>query len=288
MSQPLNVSRAWQILERVREVSPLIHGVTNQVVMNFTANVLYAVGASPLMSHAPEEAAELAATRANLLVNIGTLTTPWLEDVRSILRAEMELKRSRPRAVLDPVGAGFTRFRTDAARELLATGAFGVLRGNAFEVMKLAGESARGQGVDSGESSLDAAGAARRLAAEYQMVVAVSGVVDFVTDGRREIWLRTGHPLLTRVTGTGCALNAVIAATTAVDDDPLHATAAALAAFGAAAMRAAESPPEEPGPGQFAVGFLDALTGLKQADLEKSWHVEHHPVAPHDSAGAAR
>lgn len=260
--------RAGGLLARVREKKPLVHCVTNQVVMNFTANTLYALGASPLMSHAPEEAVELARLRGNLLVNIGTLTAPWLEDVRRIVAAETVMgHRGQRRAVLDPVGAGATRFRTDAATELLRTGAFRVLRGNAFEVMSLAGQSARGQGVESFEESAMARAAARDLARRFGLVVAVSGAVDLVTDGERELRLANGHPYFTLVTGAGCALNAVIAAMVSAageEGDALEAVAAGLAVFNIAGEKAAE---RSPGPGSFALNFLDDLTRLGADDL---------------------
>lgn len=267
-------SEAWAsqtsaALARVREKKPLVHCVTNQVVMNFTANTLYALGASPLMSHAPEEAVELARLRGNLLINIGTLTAPWLEDVRRILAAETVIGHRR--AVLDPVGAGATRFRTEAALELLGTGAFRVLRGNAFEVMSLTGQSARGRGVESFEESTVALAAARDLARKHAIVVAVSGAVDLVTDGERVIQLRNGHPYLTMVTGAGCALNAVIAALMSVTDDALLATAHGVALFNIAGEIAAR---KSSGPGTFAVQFIDTLANLTPADISETLNVE--------------
>lgn len=267
-------SQTSDALARVRERKPLIHCVTNQVVMNFTANTLYALGASPLMSHAPEEAEELARLRAGLLINIGTLTAPWLDDVRRILAAEVAMGSRR--AVLDPVGAGATHFRTEAALELLATGAFRVLRGNAFEILSLGGESARGQGVESFEESDAALHAARTLAQKHALVVAVSGAVDLVTDGERVVELRNGHSYFTKVTGAGCALNAVIAAMTSVTEDPWLATAEGIAVFNLAGEIAAR---ESAGPGSFAVRFLDALANLSPAEIARGLRAElkfHH------------
>lgn len=267
--RPFTPQVVFDLLEKVRERKPLVHCVTNQVVMNFTANTLYALGASPLMSHAPEEATELSNIRANLLINIGTLTGPWVEDVHQILQAE--LKTGKKLAVLDPVGAGATAFRTNTAHEFLKTGAFRALRGNAFEIMALTGESARGQGVESFDEATVAKHAACALAAQHGLIVAVSGPTDLVTDGHRILILKNGHPLFTKVTGAGCALNAVIAAFIAVSDDAFIGTAAAIAVFNVAGEISAS---QASGPGSFATAFLDRLSHLHKADLDETLRAE--------------
>lgn len=254
-------------LQNVRERKPLIHCVTNQVVMNWTANVLYALGASPLMSHAPEESSDLAKIRQGLVVNIGTLTHSWLQDLKQIVSDEKKQRGDSPVAILDPVGAGATVFRTENARDLLASGAFRILRGNAFEIMSVAGEKARGSGVDSLEASGQALAAAQSLAQEHDLIVVVSGATDWVTDGKRLLSLNNGTPLLTQVTGTGCSLNAVIAAFVAVAEptEYFSAVAAAVSVFNIAGEKAATT---AKGPGSFAVQFLDELTNLEPRHLD--------------------
>lgn len=278
----------------VRKRRPLVHCVTNQVVMNFTANVLYAAGASPLMSQAPEEGAELAALRSSLLINIGTLTQDWVLDVEKLLEQEKDFLESNHhprRAILDPVGAGASKFRTETALKFLGTGVFAFLRGNAFEIQSLIGEKAQGRGVDSLSPVEQAHHAATILARDYNLIVAVSGPEDYVTDGRRSLILRNGSPLLSHVTGTGCSLNALIAAwtglpTTSLPMAPslgaaastinshLWSVAGAITLLNLAAEKAEEKMLATAGPGAigcFAVELLNALAASldwKRARIE--------------------
>ncbi|MDR3553571.1 MAG: hydroxyethylthiazole kinase [Syntrophobacteraceae bacterium] len=243
-------------VEQIRNIHPLVHNITNYVVMNFTANVLLALGASPVMAHAEEEVEEMVGLANALVLNIGTLSQPWIDSMARAARAARN--RSIP-VVLDPVGAGATRFRTETARRLLGETPPAVLRGNGSEIMALAGSKGTTKGVDSVAGSQDARQAAMDLAKSYGMVVAVTGAEDFVTDGSRRALIANGHGLLSRVTGTGCAVSAVTGAFCGVQKDPFTAALGALVTFGIAGEIAAR---EAPGPGSFQIRLLDALDAV--------------------------
>jgi hydroxyethylthiazole kinase len=259
----LPADRVVADLTKLRERAPLVHCMTNVVVTGFTANILLAIGASPAMVEAVEESGEFAAIAGGLLVNVGTLTAELAGSMRSAVAAA---RSAGTPWVLDPVAAGALRFRTDFATELLDY-APAIVRGNASEILSLAGaDGTAGKGVDSTAGSDAAVDAARALATARQCVVAVSGVVDYVTDGAEVIAVPGGHPLMTKVTGVGCALGALMAAFRAVDDSALHAAAAASTALAAAGERAAA---RVSGPGSFAVALLDELYTLDAAALEQ-------------------
>lgn len=250
----------WAAVQRVRERAPLVHNITNYVVMNNTANALLAIGASPVMAHAAEEVEELVAISGALVINIGTLSSPWI--------AAMRLAAHRARALgkpwlLDPVGVGATSLRNQTAAALSALGP-SVIRGNGSEILALAGATAITKGVDSTQSSSAALDAARELARATGGVVAVTGAIDYVTDGQRLCTIQNGHPLMARVTGLGCSASALIGAFLAVEPDPLSATAYALATFGVAGELAAEG---APGPGSLQLRLLDALHTLDRGAL---------------------
>ena len=245
-------------VDRIRREGPLVHNVTNLVAMTLSANVLIAAGASPIMSAAPEETADLAGFSGALVVNIGTLTRDWIEGARAAVRGARAAGRPW---ILDPVGVGATAFRRETTQGLLAQSPR-IVRGNASEIMALAGGAAGGKGVDSTAGADAAAESARRLAADTGAVVAVTGALDLVTDGRRMLTVANGHELLTRTTASGCALTALIGAWAAVLPDPLEATAGALAAYGVAAELAAL---KAGGCGSFVSALLDALGALDGA-----------------------
>ncbi|MFO1072761.1 MAG: hydroxyethylthiazole kinase [Geminicoccaceae bacterium] len=249
-------------VDRVRELSPLVHNVTNLVAMTFSANVLIAAGASPIMATAPEEAGELAGISAALVVNMGTLTRDWVEGAEAAIVGA--LAAGRP-WVLDPVGVGASAFRRATGAALVARGPR-IVRGNASEILALAGMGAQGKGVDSTQGAEAAAEAAADLATRLGAVVAVTGAVDLVTDGRRQLKIANGHPLLTRTTASGCALTGLIGAWAAVLEDPLEAAAGALAAYGVAAELAAG---HAQGPGTFVPALLDALAALDGAEAAR-------------------
>jgi hydroxyethylthiazole kinase len=252
------------VLGRLHERAPLVHNITNYVVMNLSANALLAVGASPVMAHAPEEVEEMAALSQALVLNLGTLSKAWINAM--FLAGRVARQKSIP-IVLDPVGAGATRFRTDTAHRLLAAVRPTVLRGNASEILAIAGEPARTRGVDSVDSSDTAGLMAQELALKLGLVVAMTGAVDVVTDGHRTVTIRNGHPMLGRVTGSGCVASALTAACCAVDSDALVAASAALVILGIAGERAAV---KSSGPGSFSVALLDQLNSLDLQSISNS------------------
>lgn len=252
---------AASALATVRERRVLVHSITNYVVMNSTANVLLAAGASPVMAHAREEVADMVALAGALVLNIGTLSPAWVEAMEIAGHAANE--RSIP-IVLDPVGAGATGYRTETARGLADRLQIAVIRGNASEILSLAGLDAVTKGVDAAHDVEAAARVSAELADRLSAVVAITGKVDLVTDGRTTLRIEGGHALMGRVTGTGCASTVLVGAFCAVDPDPVAAAAGALAFFGLAGERAAEV---SRGPGSFQVALYDALAEIGPDDL---------------------
>jgi hydroxyethylthiazole kinase len=254
---------AGKTLARIRERRPLVHQITNYVVMNETANATLALGALPVMAHAVEEVEEMVGLAGALVLNIGTLSPEWIEAM--VLAGRAANERGIP-VVLDPVGTGATRYRTDTARGLLRELDVTVLRGNAGEVATLVGVEAEVRGVESIAAGGDAAGLARAAAAALGLVASVTGPVDHVSDGERTIAVANGHELLAAVSGTGCMATAITGAFVAAKPDrPLDAAAEALVAFGVAGEDAAA---EARGPGSFHAGLYDALAALDPATLD--------------------
>jgi hydroxyethylthiazole kinase len=229
--------------------------------MNLTANALLALGASPVMAHAAEEVDEMVGLAAALVLNIGTLSPPW---VTAMLRAGNAARRKGIPIVFDPVGAGATRFRTETARRLLRDLRPAVLRGNASEIRALGAAGSGTKGVDSRHAPEDALESARRLSAEFGGAVSVSGPVDIIVQGEAVVRTANGHPLMSRVTGLGCVASALTGAFAAVDPSPLSAAAHAMAVCGIAGEIAGEG---AAGPGSFEARFLDALYNLSEADI---------------------
>jgi hydroxyethylthiazole kinase len=246
---------ACLLLSRLRESTPLVQCLTNAVVTNFTANALLAVGAAPAMTDIPVEADQFARIASGVLINLGT---PHAEQRSAMQEAARAAREVGTPWVLDPVAVGALPVRTRLAAELLEYEPTAI-RGNASEVIALAGLGRGGRGVDSVDSAEEALEAAGRLADRYGCSVAISGATDLITDGTDVIRLSNGHSYLTRVTGGGCALGAVTSAFLAVGEDRLVATAAATAVYTIAAERAAVG---AGGPGSFAVAFLDALANV--------------------------
>jgi len=252
-----------EILREIRRRKPLVHHITNFVVMNSTANVTLAVGASPIMAHAHEEMEAMAAFADALDINIGTLTPYWVESM--ILAGKAAGKRATP-VILDPVGSGATPLRTEAAGRLLEEVPVTVIRGNASEVMSLlsVAKEVRIRGVDSLETVDAVRDGAHALARELKKVIAVTGEIDFITNGEKAIEVHNGHPMFGLVTGTGCAATTVIACFCAVEPDPLIATACALGYYGLAGEEAARA---SKGPGSFQAALYDALYGLSEETM---------------------
>jgi hydroxyethylthiazole kinase len=249
-------------LRTLRERRPLVHQITNYVVMNETANATLALGALPVMAHAAEEVEEMVGLAAALVLNIGTLSPPWVEAMALAGRAANG--RSVP-VVLDPVGAGATRYRTETAKRILDEVDVTVLRGNAGEVATLVGAEAEVRGVESIGGGGDPAELAREAARALGVVASVTGAVDHVSDGVSVFAIANGHPLLASVTGTGCMSSAITGCFLAVGGPPLERAAEALVAFGVAGEDAAAG---AKGPGSFHVALYDTLAALDPATLD--------------------
>src|SRR4051812_48193716 len=250
-------------LALIRERKPLVHQITNYVVMNETANATLALGALPVMAHAVQEVEEMASVASALVLNIGTLSDEWVE---AMLVAGRAANRSGVPVVLDPVGAGATTYRTETSRRLLSELDVAVVRGNSAEIATLAGRSAEIRGV---EAVGAAAGPelAKEAARALGCVAAVTGPVDHVSDGERTIAVANGHELLGTVTGTGCMSTAITGCFLAVSpQEPLEAAAEALVAFGVAGEDAAKG---AKGPGSFHAALYDALYNLDPDKLDK-------------------
>jgi hydroxyethylthiazole kinase len=239
MKKPtIGSAELWHDVLAVREHAPLVHSITNLVVMNFNANVLLALGAAPVMAHAVEEVEDMAGIAQALVLNIGTLEPDWIHAMK--LAMKVGLARGIP-VVLDPVGAGATAYRNRSLAELIEAGPPTIVRGNGSEIMSVAGSDVCTRGVDSASSSDDAVAAARNLARATGAVVCVSGADDHVVDAaQRWVKLSNGHPWMTRVTGVGCSATAMVGAFAAVQPDPWRATISAMAYLGVAGEWAAE------------------------------------------------
>jgi len=239
-------------LARLRAVNPLVHVLTNEVVQEITANVLLAAGAAPAMIVAEEEVTPFAAMSGALLINVGTLYPARLAAMRQAIASA---NAAGVPWTLDPVAVGVLDYRSEACREFLAAGP-AAIRGNASEILALAGFAASGRGVDTTAGSESAVAAAEQLARATGAIVAVTGETDYITDGTDTWATPWGNPIMTRVVGTGCALSALVAAFTAKADSRLDAVAAACAMAGLCGARAAG---ESHGPGSFKAAFLDSL-----------------------------
>ncbi len=262
--------KARENLRLVREKSPLVHNITNFVVMNYTANVLLSLGAAPVMAHAENEVEEMVAMAGALVLNIGTLTDDW---TASMIKAAKRAGELGVPVVLDPVGAGATRLRTETAARILAETKVSLVRGNASEIMALGGSAGATRGVDSVHTVDEAEKEVVAAAEKLGVPLVVTGERDLITDGGRVLRVENGHPLMSRVTGMGCAATAVIGAFLAVDGDPVTAAATALAYYGLAGEIAAEG---AGGPGSFQVAMIDALYGITPERLGEQARVSAH------------
>jgi hydroxyethylthiazole kinase len=263
------MTSAGATLRTLRERKPLVHQITNYVVMNETANATLALGALPVMAHAREEVEEMAAIASALVLNIGTLSEHWIEAM--LLAGDTAKSRGIP-VVLDPVGAGATSYRTATANSLLERAGVTVLRGNAGEVATLVGAEAEVRGVESIGAGMEPAGLAREAARRLGVVASVTGPVDHVSDGERVLAIANGHELLATVTGTGCMSSALTGCFLAAKPEaPLEAAAEALAAFGVAAEDASDG---AQGPGSFHARLYDALYALDPATLDERTRIE--------------
>ncbi len=259
---------AAENLEKVRKKKPLVHSITNFVAMTPTANALLALGASPFMSHILEEMEDVSAISNALVINIGTLSKPWIQSMNAAARLSRIL--SKP-YVLDPVGSGATRFRTQTAQELIRYAPPTVIRGNASEVMSLSSKGGQTRGVDAMHSVEDAVGPATEVSRSLGSVIAVTGQKDIVTDGYRSFAVSGGSPMMTSVTATGCTASVIVGAFLAVEKDAVLSAASALAVFKLVAERAADG---ANGPGSYWMNVLDQLHSITAYEVERNARIE--------------
>jgi hydroxyethylthiazole kinase len=248
--------RAAEALAKIRETKPLIHHITNFVVMNDTANVTLHVGALPVMAHAKEEVREMVRLAGALVLNPGTLNPDWVE---AMVLAGQEARRRAIPVVLDPVGAGATSLRTQANLRLLREVRPTIVRGNAGEIAALTGAGGVVKGVESIGGPEDLEAVVRQAAQDWQCTVAITGATDYVSDGVRLALVENGSPWLRTLTGTGCTATTVVAAFAAVETDALVAAASGLACLGYAAELAAS---QARGPASFKIALYDTIYNL--------------------------
>lgn len=258
----------WDDISAVRKNSPLVHSITNLVVTNFTANVLLAAGASPVMAHAHEEVCDMVSIANALVLNIGTLDPYWVESMKLALT---EATRRGIPTVLDPVGAGATPYRNQTLQALLVLAAPTVVRGNGSEIMSMSGYGTSTRGVDSSADVVNALSAAQKLACSIGGTVCVSGKTDHTVDAKKR-WSRlsNGHEWMTRITGMGCSATALIGAFCAVQPDAWRATTSAMAFLGVVGEVAAEkTQARDLGLGSMAVSLLDEIHLLDWTTFER-------------------
>ena len=264
----ITAAEIFKSVEDIRAKGPLVHNITNYVVMNNTANALLAIGASPVMIHAEEEVEDMAAMASALVINIGTISAPW---VRGMFKAMASARSKGVPVIIDPVGAGATPYRTRTIRELINADQPTIIRGNASEIMALTDDRLKTKGVDSTAASDEALHAAQRISEKHQCTVCISGAVDYIVCGNRTVKVANGHPMMTKVTGLGCTATAICGAFAAVEKDPLAAAAKAMAVMGIAGEMAAV---KSAGPGSLQMHFLDILYALSENDVSRHLKME--------------
>ncbi|MDR0438698.1 MAG: hydroxyethylthiazole kinase [Methanocalculaceae archaeon] len=250
-----------RIFESVRAVSPLVHQITNYVTVNDCANITLCIGASPVMSHAPEDVIDMAKIANAIVLNIGTLDPEQVEGM--FVAGRVAADRNIP-IILDPVGTGATPYRTKTAQQLIDELPISVIKGNAGEIGTLRGVVASVRGVDSGGVVGDRKTIVKSLAVEFGCVVIMSGEEDLISDGSRIVGVSNGVPMMGKLSGTGCMVSAVIAAFTAVASDTMDGCIAAMASFGIAGEIATET---SVGPGSFKSAFFDAISALTSEQI---------------------
>jgi hydroxyethylthiazole kinase len=260
----MNITEVTSHLEILREKNPLVHNITNVVVTNYVANGLLSLGASPVMAYAKEEVADMAKIASSLVLNIGTLSTT---EIEAMIIAGKAANSSGVPVVLDPVGAGATAFRTESVRRILAEVKVDILRGNSAEIANVIGENWLIKGVDAGEGAGDIVELAKKTATKHACVVVITGKDDVITDGNETYIVENGHVMLTKVTGAGCLLSAVIGAFSAIAENKVLTSVSALVYYGIAAEIAASKQAEN-GPGSFQIELLNQLYKVSKPELE--------------------
>ncbi len=257
-----------EILQRVRETKPLIHHITNWVTIYDCANIVRAIGALPVMAHAEEESGDMASIASALVLNIGTLT---VEIIKSMKIAGKSANQKDIPIVLDAVGVGATKLRDDKAFELLNEIKINIVKGNASEIARLAGENVKTKGVEATKVEADLIAVARKLSVERNCVTVITGKEDIVTDGTKTYLVKNGHPMLGSIVGTGCMATSVIACFAAVERDYAKAASAGLACFCIAGELSAS---RSKGPGTFKENFYDEIYNLNKETIDKMERIE--------------
>ena len=263
----MNAEKIWLDVELIRSKAPLVHNITNYVVMNTTANALLAIGASPVMAHAMEEVEEMVgiagAVGGALVINIGTLSEQWINAMSLAMKSASQ--QSVP-IVFDPVGAGATNLRTETCKNLLGETNPSIIRGNASEIMALLDSSISTKGVDSSQITDIAIESAKALAEQYKCTVSVSGEIDVITNGETAFKVKNGHSMMTKVTGLGCTASSITGAFAAVNSNTLEAATHAMAVMGICGEIAVK---KSNGPGTLQLNLYDAFYNLSKAQIQK-------------------
>jgi len=258
----------YSILERVRAEKPLVHHLTNWVTIYDCANIVKVLGASPVMAHAIEEAGDMANIASALVLNIGTLTPEFVESMK--VAAKSANKKGIP-VILDVCGAGATKLRDEKSLELLDETRIDIIKGNASEVARIAGEKIQTKGVDAVNVEKDLVELARHLAVKRDCTVVITGKEDIIADNKECYIVKNGCDMMTHVVGTGCMATSVIGTFCAVEKDLAKAAAAALSVYGVAAELAAG---ESKGPAAFKEKLFDNLYRLDRKTTERMQKVE--------------
>lgn len=264
----IDYNNLFEAYQNVKKQSPLVHNITNYVVMNNTANALLAVGASPVMAHAVNEVEDMASIASSLVINIGTLSDKWIDAM--ILAGKRAKERGIP-IILDPVGVGATKYRTETAKKIIEECQPTIIRGNASEIMALNNADIKTKGVDSTESTDSALAGAKKLAKKLEATVVISGEVDYVTDGEQVISVQNGDEMMAKVTGMGCSASAIIGAFASFKD-ALTASAEAMAIMGIVGEIAAS---KSEGPGSMQLNFLDELYILTSESIKNRLNIQY-------------
>ncbi len=253
-------------IQQLKEQNPLVHNITNIVVANYVANGLLSIGASPIMSNTPEEMDEIVSISQALVINIGTLNEEQIDAM--ILAGQSANKHNIP-VVLDPVGVGATKYRQEVVKKLISKINFTAIRGNAGEIATLGEVSWNAKGVDAGNGEGDLSQIAKIVAKKYDCIVAISGEIDYISDGKRVAKIENGTPLFPKITGSGCLLGAIIGAFLSLDDDNFTLCVSACASYAIAGELAAKNLKDYQ-IGQFFVSLLDNLA-LLDDELAKKY-----------------
>jgi hydroxyethylthiazole kinase len=258
---------AYKLLEKVREQKPVVHHLTNWVTIYDCANIVKTFGASPVMAHAKEEAADMAQIASSLVLNIGTLTPELVEAMK--IAALAANKKGIP-VILDVCGAGATPLRDQKSLELISETKIDIIKGNASEIARIAGEDVKTRGVDAGDVKKTIASTAQKLAQRHRCTVVVTGKNDIVTDGKKTYIIKNGDEMMTHVVGTGCMAASVIGTFCAVEKDLVCAAVCALSCFGIAAEEAAKI---SSGPATFKEKLFDCVFHLDEKTIQKMQNV---------------